>query len=216
MDSAPTGALFVAVLIFQRVCYARGTRDSRQVEAVDMADEGVQQMPAPTSLDDLFRRLGRSPGSGDGVNTPLDVREANLAGVDLSVLHLLVVDFRGARLAGADFSRVSLSGSDFRGADLRQALFVGADVSDAHFDNADLTGATFAHADVSGACFDGATMTQAILDHADASYATFTGTNLSGASLHSADVSAADLADALTDAQTVLVNITTDAQTRLP
>jgi uncharacterized protein YjbI with pentapeptide repeats len=59
-------------------------------------------------------------------------------------------------------------------------------------------------------------MAQAQLIHADASYATFTGTILHGASLHGADVSAADLADALTDALTILTNTTQDARTRLP
>lgn len=186
-------------------------------EAADMADEGVQQrLPAPISLADLFQRLGRAQGPGDGVNTPLDLRNADLAGLDLSLLHLLVVDFRGARLMGADFSRVSLSGSDFRGADLRQVIFVEADVSDSYFDGANLTDATFAQADISGACFDGATMTRALLAHVDATYATFTGTDLSGASLHGANVTAADLADARFDAQTVLTDIVTDAQTRLP
>ncbi len=48
---------------------------------------------ALTSLDDLFRQLGRAPGPGDGVNAPLDLRDADLAGLDLSILHLLVVDF---------------------------------------------------------------------------------------------------------------------------
>ena len=57
-----------------------------------MTDEGVQQRPnALTSLDDLFRQIGRAPGPGDGINAPLDLRGADLAGLDLSMLHLLVV-----------------------------------------------------------------------------------------------------------------------------
>lgn len=76
--------------------------------------------------------------------TAVDLRGADLSGVNLAWATLRRVDLSGARLVGADL----------RGADLRETDLSGADLSGAQMRGADLRSATLTRTDLSGAMLD--------------------------------------------------------------
>ncbi|PSN19461.1 low-complexity protein [filamentous cyanobacterium CCP5] len=84
----------------------------------------------------------------------------NLAGVDLSGIHLIGADLRKADLTAANLSGVNLEGADLTGADLTAANLSGAFLTNASLAGADLDYANFAEAqlyfvDVTGASMEG-------------------------------------------------------------
>jgi hypothetical protein len=112
-----------------------------------------------------------------------DLREANLSGVDLQGVSLLMADLSNAHLRGANLSGAQLVDVNFTGARLR-----GADLSNAKLRFATLSGAH---------CYT------VNLQNADLSYA-----NLSGARLAKANLRGADLTGARFDVASILAEST--------
>lgn len=125
--------------------------------------------------------------------TPADLSGANLSGIDLSEVNLMLarlagVNFSGANLLLADLSQADLSGANLSGADLS-----GADLLLADFSGADLSGADLSVADLSGANLSRANLQAASLPQTDLSGADFSEADLSRTDLSGADLSKADL-----------------------
>lgn len=125
----------------------------------------------------------------------INVRYADLGGVNLAAVVLLgaVLDgsnLRDARMTHADLRRVSLKDADLTGADLRGADLTGATVACAHLDNAQLTDALLVKADLTGA-----TLKRADLTFTDATKADLSGAILNAAHLDKAVLRGAILRD---------------------
>ena len=87
------------------------------------------------------------------VNSPIDLRAANLEGANLSrtkfeMPNLAGANFRGAKMVDVDFSGSMLNGICFDRANLRNANLRGADLTDASFEGTDLRAADLSTATV--------------------------------------------------------------------
>jgi uncharacterized protein YjbI with pentapeptide repeats len=154
----------------------------------------------------FVRELATQPDAGAKPFDDLDLREARLAGLDLSDAHLSDADLSGADLdgtqlrnaviTGADLRDADMSRADLRNADLTGALLSGADLSDADLDPIYLTRADLSGADLSGAALAGSDLSGANLSGVDLSRADLHGVDLTDVDLGGADLSGADLTDA--------------------
>jgi uncharacterized protein YjbI with pentapeptide repeats len=111
--------------------------------------------------------IGRLPGSG--AFRKLDIRGADLSGMN----------FSKAKLAGADLSDAKLMRAQMAKADLRGATFARADLTRASLDGADLSGATL--------------LPEAILTNASCVATNLQGCEMDGANLVAATLRGADL-----------------------
>jgi uncharacterized protein YjbI with pentapeptide repeats len=154
----------------------------------------------------FVREVATQPDAGAKPFDDLDLREARLAGLDLSNAHFSDADLSGADLdgtqlrnsviTGADLRGADMSRADLRNADLTGALLSGADLSDADLDPIYLTGADLSEADLAGAHLAGSDLSGADLSGADLSRADLHGVDLTDVDLTGADLSDADLTDA--------------------
>ena len=130
-------------------------------------------------------------------------------------------NWRGGRLdlRDADLSGVQLRGAQMDNADLRGARLVGADLSGSRLQEANLAGAHLIRAVLNDVRLGGGSLAGALLCSASLRRATLvrvdlTGTNLAGADLEAANLSHARLAGAVLD-RTKLVDIELDGVTGL-
>ena len=119
----------------------------------------------------------------------LDLRGANLSGVELfkarlSRANLSRADLTGARLFGAD-----LAGAAFSRANLAEARLSGADLNGANFDRANLSGTRLDSANLAKAGLSGVNLSMGRLSNANLAEAHLSNANLAGASLHDSDLS---------------------------
>ena len=111
-----------------------------------------------------------------GVETPstvVDLREANLQGLDLSFFQTLNSDYSGANFHKANMQAINLASSDLDGAFFREA---------------DLEGAFLHNASLKKSNFFSASLQHAQLSDANLSFAIFENTDFRNASLFSADM----------------------------
>ena len=94
-------------------------------------------------------RVVRPPKSGE-VFSGLDLRGADLTGMDMEGVAFIACDFREAILSNADLSGGALLGCDLRRAHLRRTNFRSADLKRSRFNGATTVGARFAYADLRG------------------------------------------------------------------
>jgi uncharacterized protein YjbI with pentapeptide repeats len=148
--------------------------------------------PFRTDVEKATQALGRlTSRQQQWPDIPLDLRDANLQGFNLSSL-----EFSNANLSGARMEGASLGGTRLRGANLTKASIEGADLSQAIMDWAQLSGTrmagavlTCAHlkrADLSDAIAEGATLTRARMQGANLFRARLAGAHLAGAHLNDA------------------------------
>lgn len=104
--------------------------------------------------------------------------EPNLHAVDLRHAQLQGIDFHEADLTEADLQGADLRGADLRSADLRHANLRGADLSDAHLQKAHLHGADLSQAKLCRANLQRADLSNADMRGADLSHANMEKTNL--------------------------------------
>jgi len=143
----------------------------------------------------------------------MDMRDAPLAGLDLSLTEfsgaiftgndLTGVNLSGCDLSGADFSDCQLVRTNFSGAILTNATFQGSDLKAANWEGALCEGTRFNNLDLNGidwtnlrapkASFTLCNLKHAILDHALLLGAEFPHSDLSRARLHLAILTDADL-----------------------
>lgn len=133
----------------------------------------------------------------------INVRYADLGGVNLTAVVLLgaVLDgsnLRGARMSYADLRQVSLKDADLTGADLRNADLTRATMERARLDKAQLTDALLIRANLTGASLKLADLTLTDATKADLSSAT-----LNAAQLDNAVLSGAILRDCNLDGATM-------------
>jgi uncharacterized protein YjbI with pentapeptide repeats len=126
----------------------------------------------------------------------LDLRNAQLGGIELKSGFKSPVDLSFAQLFGAQFLGVQLFGTCLEGANLE-----GAHLYRTHLEGANLEGANLAKASLEGACLDGARLDHANLaganlDGAFLLWANLEGARLAGASLAGARLSGASLVGA--------------------
>ncbi|MDP8973959.1 MAG: pentapeptide repeat-containing protein [Actinomycetota bacterium] len=147
-----------------------------------------------------------------------DLRNANLAGVDLTGAALWQADLRGANLAGAalehaDLYNARLDPSRSRLTNLAEARLHQADLTLANLTQADLSGAALTEANLGHANLHDADLRGADLDWADLTEANLFLLQGQGADFHAADLIRADLGRAdltganLTDARLVGTNL---------
>jgi hypothetical protein len=122
------------------------------------------------------------------VTVRVDLRQANLSGMNLFM----------ANLAGVDLTMANLSGVNLFKANLRGVLLYGADLSAATLSGADLSGAILYEANLSGAILyeaklSGANLSRANLNKAELAVAVLAGADLSWANLLDANLCAANL-----------------------
>jgi uncharacterized protein YjbI with pentapeptide repeats len=133
----------------------------------------------------------------------LDLRGANLSGVDLrrtklseallSNVDLSAAHLSGADLSGADLRRVLLSEAKAEGVFLKDADLIGADLRGADLREANLYQANLGWAKLGGADLREAVLYQADLGGAELNEAFLGGAKLGGADLRSANLSGAKL-----------------------
>lgn len=95
--------------------------------------------------------------------SPVNLRQADLRGIDLPGANLVMADlfeadFSNANLYGADLSTAFLSRTKMNNAMLRAANFNGAGIFQVNFSDADLVEASFDHVNIEGAYFDKCSM----------------------------------------------------------
>ncbi|GAB2824454.1 pentapeptide repeat-containing protein [Actinoallomurus bryophytorum] len=158
--------------------------------------------------------------------TARDIREINLAGVQLTYADLAFLNLRNARLIGANLSAAKINQADLTNTKLADSNLTDAELTRAHLscarlDNADMSGANmtgaflnkaflpqakllqanlviaeFIDANLDGANLSRATLTRTCLRKANLTGADLTGADLTGADLTGADLTGANLADA--------------------
>ncbi|MEC8493798.1 MAG: pentapeptide repeat-containing protein [Planctomycetota bacterium] len=168
------------------------------------APTSVPTTAAPGPLPERIAAELLAVGRGLSTDGTIDLKGADLAGVDFSGLDLALADLRGARLAGADLSGASLARVRAAGADLTGAKLAGADLIDAQLGDACLGGADLSSARLQGARLDGAILSGATLAGADLTAASLGGARLVGATLDGATFDGArlvgaDLSDSTVD-----------------
>lgn len=125
-----------------------------------------------------------------------NLREAYLAGENLTGADLRDADQIGARLAGVDLCDANLEGADLSRADLARAKAKHAHLADAVLWLTDLSQANLDRADLHGASLLWSDLTCASLSSADLSKTSLCRANLSGADLSGANVTKANLSRA--------------------
>jgi uncharacterized protein YjbI with pentapeptide repeats len=150
----------------------------------------------------------------DGFLSQVDLRGADLRGVNLMGADLRGADLSQANLTEATLREVDLKKATLRGADLSQANLNGATLRWADLREANLTEATLRWADLSQADLTEADLTKANLTEANLTEANLTKANLSQADLKKAELREADLTGAdlreadLTETNLVGANLT--------
>lgn len=147
-------------------------------------EEGEERSPKlSVDIQAALTVIGRRDTNKDSKNQYLDLRQANLTGVDLSQAHLERINFTRANLSLANLSLAILKGANLEGANLEGA----------NLDSADLNGANLFQAVLSKARFRAASLEKAILMQTDLSWARLDGANLRGVYLNKANLKGADL-----------------------
>ncbi|MCS6814361.1 MAG: pentapeptide repeat-containing protein [Cyanobacteria bacterium] len=120
----------------------------------------------------------------------IDLREANLSGVNLQDIDLTGANLTGANLSWAFLTRATLVGANLRQADLRSCA-----LNNANLTQAVLSGANLTKADLRLANLQSAELDWAILQEADLSLADLQGARLDQANLERAKLNSAKLMD---------------------
>lgn len=138
----------------------------------------------------------------------VDLKEADLGGVNLAKVNLEGAYLREANLVGANLRQANLVGAKLRGANLDKVNLEGANLESANLEEATLQGAylagvnlegvhlgkvTLIYANLDKAHLKGATLRHANLDRATLRYANLEGASLEAASLREANLEGAKL-----------------------
>ena len=126
---------------------------------------------------------------------------ANLSGMNLADTNLTDAILKGANLTGADLSSATLSGADLRsaylsGAYLSSAALIGTKMNGANLANARLTDAILGNAHLNGAILTNALLNSASMPGAQLNGADLSGADLVGADLQGINLTAANLSHA--------------------
>ena len=113
---------------------------------------------------------------------------ANLSGINLADTDLTDAILKRANLSGANLSGATLSGADLSGAYLSGAYLGSAALTGANMNGANLANATLTDAVLYNAHLDGAILTNALLNSSSMPGAQLNGADLSGANLVGADL----------------------------
>jgi len=130
--------------------------------------------------------------------TEADLQKTGLWRTDLQAAELSLANLQKAHLWAADLREASLEGANLRearlgAADLRKADLIGADLRDTYLLYTNLQGANLWFADLRGAYLNGANLQGVGLWGANLQEADLWGANLQGADLSFADLQGADL-----------------------
>ncbi len=137
-----------------------------------------------------------------------DLRDANLAGVNLAKADFSGARLEGASLCGANLTRARFFGASLCGADLNRATLVKANLSQADLAGANLNAADLGHAFLIKANLSGASLIEARLEGANFGQASLFRANLTRAVLRQASFFKADLTEAdLTEADLDAANL---------
>ncbi|MEM9927367.1 MAG: pentapeptide repeat-containing protein [Cyanobacteria bacterium P01_D01_bin.50] len=151
----------------------------------------VTEHKIPTDIQAALTVIGRRNASLDRENQKLDLRNAQIRGVDLSNANLQRVDLRNSDLCGA-----CLHGTDLYRANLDGALLCQSNLYEVNLQEASLKGANLAGSIINKGLLYGANLRDANLCGASLRAANLMGANLYKANLHGANLKAANLAGA--------------------
>ncbi len=158
--------------------------------SLDALEHWARGLTARSDMENAVQTLGRLRGK-DGVvadDITIDLRGANLQGIDVES-----GNFDKARLSGAQLQGAHLSGAQLQGAYLIEAQLQGAYLGFAELQGADLSRAQLQGAHLSGAQLQGADLGFAELQGADLSRAQLQGAYLIEAQLQGAHLFRAQL-----------------------
>ena len=171
----------------------------KEAEFRAVGKKGTRDMADEAQIDLLRRDVTKwNQWRKEHPGVAIDLRGAELSGVNLSGANLIKADLSEAELSeanlrGANLIKADLSSAKLIGADLINVILIGADLSSAKLTGADLIGANLINAILSGADLSGAELRGAELRGADLSEATLKGATLKGATLKGAKLRGANL-----------------------
>ena len=162
--------------------------------------DGWLQTARPATRQDVqaaikvIAKLERLPRNRDdtGLLYWVDLRGAQLCGVELHELRLSRANLENANLMFAHMEHMDLTGAQLQWANCHNALLEYADLSSANMSDADLSGVKARKCKFQGATMP-AKMIDACLEEADLTEAEFPNTDLTGAELCGANLTGADL-----------------------
>ena len=161
--------------------------------------DGWLQLERPATRQDVqaavevIARLERRPRIGDDrLQFLMDLRGAQLCGVDLRPLRLSGATMENAILTFANLEGMDLTSAQLQWANCRQARFGRADLSDAHMSDADFSEVKARKCKFRGAIMP-ARMVDADLEEADFTDAKFPNTDMTDAEFRGANLTGADL-----------------------
>ena len=162
--------------------------------------DGWLQLERPATRPDVqeairvIGKLERLPRNQDdtGLLYWMDLRGAQLCGVELYGLRLNRAHLENANLMYARLEDMDLTGAQLQWANCRQALVERADLSGAEMSDADFSGVKARNSQFRGAMMP-AKMIDADLEQADLTEAKFPNTDLTGAELRGANMSGENL-----------------------
>jgi uncharacterized protein YjbI with pentapeptide repeats len=171
---------------YMRAAYDRARKKSPNVPAPP--EPGAASPPGSSPTPPPGYRLGPVTVNGHTVDKAASLAGVDLRGADLRGLDLAGIDLRDARLQGADLEaaslrRARLQGADLSGSNLRFADLSHADATAASLRQADLASAAlhatvFFRAVLSGASLAGSVGPGINLDYADLARTDFTGAKI--------------------------------------
>jgi len=170
---------------YMRAAYDRARKAAKEKPAAGPPPE--QPFTPPAGYRQGPVRIGDLVVDRQGQLSGVDLRGADLRGLDLAG-----VDFREAKLQGADLEAASLRGANLAGADLGGVNLRYADLS-----NADCAGANLARADLTSAALHATSLFRANLTGAGLSGSVGPGVNLDYADLRRADLTGARITEQL-------------------
>lgn len=129
----------------------------------------------------------------------LNLTGLNLAGADLSCLHISNVDFSGADLTGATLNDSHIINSIFDDAKLDNTIMYRCDVDNCSFVRANLSGCNLMRASLHNSNFASAKIRNADLVRANVFGSIFTGADLTGADIRDAEEINDSFNDAIVD-----------------
>ena len=159
--------------------------------------KGVQNWNDWREINDSDREIDLRKANLSGVNlTGVDLRSADLSEANLTEVDLRVARLNNANLSGACLNNANLSGARLNNANLNGAVLTNINLNGARLNNANLNGAVLTNINFNGAILSGAILSSVTLRSITLRGATLRSITLSHSDLSGADLSAADLTSA--------------------
>ena len=183
------------VPIIQLFCtFVRSSTKSKESQD-EQEDQSLHKSALREDIQAVMTAIGSRSETGIGYekatkNAGLEVASSEV-GITVSRRAYFWLDLRGANLRGVDLYEATLFSANFSGADLSRSQLIEANLFNAILVDADLSSAILFRADLSEAALQSANLSNATLASANLSRTTLAFVNLSNAELSGANLSGA-------------------------